>query len=81
MVSKDKRKNRLEKTEKNSKLGFVFPKYNTADYFIFRHVGGVPTEIIWPAFPDQSKFICGIPNSGVNNGVNAGVTRFILPSK
>jgi uncharacterized protein involved in response to NO len=68
LAGRDKRNNR---TEKNSKLGFLFPAYGAADYFMFRHVGGVPTEIIWPIFPDQSKFRCGLPN--------AGVTRFILP--
>ncbi len=72
LVSKDKR---MSGTEKSSKVGFIFPSYSAADYFIFRHVGGVPTEIIWPIFPNQSKFVCGIPNAGVN----ATIIRFILP--
>jgi uncharacterized protein involved in response to NO len=71
LAGEDKRMNLVVQTEKSSKLGFVFPSYDAADYFMFRHVGGVPTEIIWPVFPDQSKFVCGIPI--------AGGTRFILP--
>jgi uncharacterized protein involved in response to NO len=57
--------------QKNNKLGLSFPIYQTVDFFMFRHFGGVPSQVIWPVFPDPSKFNCGIPNSGL--------TRLILP--
>jgi uncharacterized protein involved in response to NO len=57
--------------KKNKKLGLSFPIYETVDFFMFRHFGGVPSQVIWPVFPDPQKFDCGVPN--------AGLTRLILP--
>jgi uncharacterized protein involved in response to NO len=57
--------------QKNNKLGLSFPIYETVDFFMFRHFGGVPSQVTWPVFPAPYKFNCGVPN--------AGLTRLILP--
>jgi uncharacterized protein involved in response to NO len=62
-------KNKLLKSDGSGKL--AFPIYETVDYFMFRHAGGTPAQIIWPIFSNPSKFNCGVPN--------AGLTRLILP--
>jgi uncharacterized protein involved in response to NO len=66
----DIEKNKLRNLDNNNgKL--AFPIYQTVDYFMFRHTGGTPPQVIWPIFSNPSKFNCGIPN--------AGLTRLILP--
>jgi uncharacterized protein involved in response to NO len=63
--------NKLTQATHGDDLIFAFPNYAQVDSYIFRHAGGVSMEIIWPIFPDLSKFPC--------SSLSSGSKRFILP--
>jgi uncharacterized protein involved in response to NO len=65
--------NKLEQGTQSNDLIVAFPRYDQLESFMFRHTGGVPMEVIWPIFPDLSKYPCG--------PLSSGSTRFILPQQ
>jgi tetratricopeptide (TPR) repeat protein len=65
--------NKLDQGTQSDDLIVAFPRYDQLDSFMFRHTGGVPMEVIWPIFPDLSKYPCG--------PLSSGSTRFILPQQ
>ena len=65
--------NKLDQGTQSDNLIVAFPRYDQLDSFIFRHTGGVPMEVIWPIFPDLSKYPCG--------PLSSGSIRFILPQQ
>jgi uncharacterized protein involved in response to NO len=66
------KENKSSNVTQNEQIVFAFPRYEQLDSFIFRHTGGLPMEVVWPVFPDKSKYQC--------SPLNTGKTRLILPN-
>jgi uncharacterized protein involved in response to NO len=76
-IHHEQKGNKLVQGTQSDNLIVAFPRYDQLDSFIFRHTGGVPMEVIWPIFPDLSKYPCG----PLSSGSGLGSTRFILPQQ